>query len=129
MAQQTESQLHEAVCNYIRLQYPNVLFNSDMSGIKLTMGQAIKAKKLRSNSGFPDLIIYKSRLSCFNTAGLCVELKKDGTKIYKKNGDYATDHIKKQNEILLRLQKCSFEVHFAIGFSDAKRIIDNYLKL
>ena len=81
-----EESLHLAVCNYIRMQYPNVLFNSDMSGVKLTMGQAIKAKRLRSCKGFPDLVIYEPR---GEHKGLFIELKREGEKICKKESNQA----------------------------------------
>lgn len=124
MAQQTESQLHEAVCNYIRLQYPNVLFNSDMSGVKLTIGQAIKAKKLRSSKGFPDLVIYESRRGY---SALFIELKKEGEKLYKKDGiTPRTPHLLEQWNILQDLEERWFSAQFACGFDEAKKIIDYY---
>ena len=58
---QTEKELQKMVCEYIKLKYPNVLFNSDMAGIKLTIGQAIQSKNLRSHNGFPDLAIYEPK--------------------------------------------------------------------
>ena len=79
-----EENLHLAVCNYIRMQYPDVLFNSGMSGVKLTMGQAIKAKRLRSCKGFPDLVIYEPR---GEHKGLFIELKREGENILKKDGE------------------------------------------
>jgi len=122
----TESQLHEAVCNYIRLQYPHALFNSDMSGIKLTMGQAIKAKKLRSAKGFPDLVIYESR---GGYSALFIELKKEGERLYKKDGvTPRTPHLLEQWNMLQELEERWFSAHFAVGFEDAKIIIDHYFK-
>ena len=120
----SEANLHEAVCDYIRLQYPNVLFNSDMSGVKLTMGQAIKAKKLRSSKGFPDLIIYEPRN---NMHGLFLELKRDGESLFKKDGSFKTDHLKEQGEILKQLSKRGYLALFAVGFDMAKSFIDLYL--
>ena len=35
----SEEILHEEVARYIRFLYPKVIFNSDMSGVKLTMFQ------------------------------------------------------------------------------------------
>ena len=120
-----EENLHLAICDYIRLQYPNVLFNSDLSGIKLTMGQAVKAKKLRSSKGFPDLVIYEPRCNCH---ALFLELKREGEKILNKNGDLKTDHLKEQDEIISKLCAKGYLACFAIGFDEAKRIIDLYLK-
>jgi len=120
----TESQLHLAVCDYIRLQYPHALFNSDMSGIKLTMGQAIKAKKLRSSKGFPDLVIYESRRGY---SALFVELKKEGEKLYKKDGfTPRTPHLLEQWNMLQDLEERWFSAQFAVGFDEAKTIIDYY---
>lgn len=55
----TELELQAQVADYIRLQYPTVIFHSDFgSGIKLTMGQAIKQKRLNGGRrAWPDLFI------------------------------------------------------------------------
>ena len=120
-----EEQLQLAVCDYIRLRYPDVLFNSDMSGIKLTMGQAIKAKRMRSSRGFPDLVIYANRKG---RHGLFLELKAEGTKLTKKDGSFKSEHIEEQAEMLVKLWRLGFKADFAIGFEDAKQQIDDYLK-
>ena len=120
-----EENLQIAVCNYLRAQYPKVLFNSDLSGIKLTMGQAVKAKKLRSSKGFPDLVIYEPR---GNYHALFLELKREGEKILNKKGDLKTDHLKEQDEVISKLCVKDYLACFAIGFDEAKRIIDMYLK-
>lgn len=120
-----EENLQIVVCNYIRAQYPKVLFNSDLSGIKLTMGQAVKAKKLRSSKGFPDLVIYEPR---GNYHALFLELKREGEKILNKKGDLKTDHLKEQDEVISKLCVKGYLACFAIGFDEAKRIIDMYLK-
>lgn len=120
----TEQQLHLAVCNYLRLQYPSVLFNSDMSGVKLNQGQAIKAAKLRSCKGWPDLFIAEPRNG---KHGLFIELKKEGTKLTNKAGNYATEHIKSQNDLMFELRLNGYYCRFAIGFDQAKIIIDEYL--
>jgi hypothetical protein len=122
----SEKSLHRAVCDYIRLQYPDVLFNSDLAGAtKLTMGQAVAMKALRSNRGFPDIVIYEVRKGCH---GMFIELKKEGEKIYKRDGSPVTPHIEEQLHCLIELQKRGYNAVFAIGFDAAKRVIDNYLK-
>ena len=120
-----EENLQIAVCNYLRAQYPKVLFNSDLSGIKLTMGQAVKAKKLRSSKGFPDLVIYEPR---GNYHALFLELKREGEKITNKKGELKTDHLREQEEIIQKLNLKGYLACFAIGFDEAKKIIDLYLK-
>lgn len=119
-----EENLHLAVCNYIRMQYPNVLFNSDMSGVKLTMGQAIKAKNLRSCKGFPDLVIYEPR---GNFKALFLELKREGENLFKKNGEFRSEHLKEQAHLMQQLRNKGYMCSFAVGFDEAKMYIDNYL--
>lgn len=154
----TEAQLQEQVADYLRLQYPDVMFHSDFgSGIKLTPGQAAKQK--RQNGGrraWPDMFIARSRELRWNNSncnlerryitwttedsyklgdesgiellhGLFIELKKDGTRLKKKNGEWATEHIAEQAEVLEELRKRRYCAEFAVGFDEAKRIIDEYL--
>ena len=127
-----ESDLQIAVADYLRLQYPEVIFHSDFgSGIKLTKGQAIKQK--RQNGGrraWPDLFIAEPVFKeyCTGCYGLFIELKKDGTRLKKKNGEWASDHIAEQAEMLERLEFRGYRAVFAVGFDDAKKIIDLYFK-
>ena len=130
-----ESDLQVTVADYLRLQYPNTLFHSDFgSGIKLTIGQAAKQK--RQNGGrraWPDMFIAEPSPRCIDGSwkydyyGLFIELKKEGTRLRKKNGDWATSHIVEQAEILSQLRERGYRAEFACGFVEAKTIIDEYL--
>lgn len=126
-----ESDLQIMVADYLRLQYPDVLFHSDFgSGIKLTIGQAAKQK--RQNGGrraWPDMFIAEPmEVNGRIYNGLFVELKKEGTRLTKKNGEYASQHIAEQSEVLERLNFRGYKATFAIGFEEAKEIIDDYLE-
>lgn len=127
----TEAILQQQVADYLRLQYPDVLFHSDFgSGIKLTMGQAIKQK--RQNGGrraWPDMFIAEPIPAVGKPVccGLFIELKKEGTRIKKKNGDWASEHIAEQAEVLDRLEFRGYKAVFAVGFEQAKEVIDSYL--
>ena len=133
----SESELQIMVADYLKLQYPNVLFHSDFgSGIKLTMGQAAKQK--RQNGGrraWPDMFIAEPSPRCIDGGwdnefhGLFLELKKEGTRLKKKNGEWASEHIAEQAEVLERLTFRGYVAEFAVGFDEAKEIIDNYLRL
>ncbi len=132
-----ESDLQIMVADYLRLRHPDVIFHSDFgSGIKLTIGQAAKQK--RQNGGrraWPDMFIAKqiSRLNMDcdrfpnSYAGLFLELKKEGTRLKKKNGERATQHIAEQAFLLGQLRSCGYMAVFACGFDEAKKIIDYYL--
>lgn len=121
-----ESELQVAVARYIRLRYPEVLFHSDFgSGIKLTKGQAIKQKRQNGGiRGWPDMFIAEGR---GKFRGLFIELKKDGTRLKKKNGEWASEHIAEQAQLMSRLRARDYEAQFAVGFDEAVDIIDNYL--
>ena len=131
-----ESTLQCHVADYLRLQYPHVLLHSDFgAGIKLTPGQAAKQK--RQNGGrraWPDLfiaetiIVEKKDGTYKGLSGLFVELKREGTRIYKKDGTLVADqHIREQHALLVELERRGYMVCFAVGFDQAKQIIDEYL--
>lgn len=144
MAGATEAQLQEQVAVYLRLHYPNVMFHSDFgSGIKLTAGQAMRQK--RQNGGqraWPDMFIAHpiaksvyceviettAEIGGDVFAGLFLELKREGTRIHKKSGEWATEHIAEQAEVLAKLRERGYCAEFAVGFDMAKKIIDEYLK-
>lgn len=142
----SEADLQVQVADYLRLQYPNVMFHSDFgSGIKLTMGQAIKQK--RQNGGrraWPDLFLAEPIVRDSETGqfykgnyyptkqvynGLFIELKRPGTRIFKKDGTLVADqHIREQFDVLEQLRKRGYMAEFACGFDEAKKLIDEYLR-
>jgi len=122
----SEKTLHRSVCDYLKYQYKNVIFNSDLSGAtKLTIGQAVAMKNLRSNRGWPDLFIAEPR---GRYHALFIELKTEGTKLYNKLGLPATPHIGEQLDCLVDLRIRGYKAEFARGFDEAKILIDEYLK-
>jgi hypothetical protein len=123
----SEKSLHRAVCDYIRMAYPRILFNSDLAGAtKLTMGQAVAMKALRSGRGWPDILIAEPR---GDYHALFIELKKEGEKLYKKDGvTPVSDHIAEQIAMLDKLKEKGYKAMFGIGWDSTKSIIDFYLK-
>lgn len=118
---------HKQFVAYIRAQYPNVIFRTDFSaGIKLSIGQAVAHKALQSCKKFPDITIYHGNNKYH---GLLIELKKTGEKLFKKDGvTFKTEHLEQQNNVHKELLKSNYYATFAIGFDEAKNIIDNYFK-
>ena len=122
----SEESLQIAVSRYLKMQYPNINFTSESSGMRLTMGQAVKAKKMRSSRGLPDLMIFAVR---GKYSGMFLELKKEGNSPYLKNGELrASQHIQEQNEVLESLRNEGYYAEFAVGLEDAINQISNYLK-
>jgi len=125
----SERTLHKAVCDYIRLNYPHVLFNSDLSGAtKLTLGQAVALKSLRSGRGFPDLTIYEPSKTGKYSA-LFIELKQDGTKLYNKSGMPATPHIDEQIKMIYQLNDRGYYADFGVGLDACIKLIENYFNI
>lgn len=139
--QKKEESLQISICKYIRLQYPKVLFNVDLSGIKLTIGQATKLKKQRSGKSFPDISIYETNNKY---SGLFIESKretpylKDGktlkrqmVAVYKTIGGEKIkvdeyNHLEKQAIMHQRLRERGYKAEFVWNIDMAIDIIDRY---
>ena len=121
-----EAQLHEQICDYLRLQYPAVIYRTDFAaGIKMTIGQASRHKRLQSGRAFPDLFIAEPAQSAH---GMFLELKRDGTRIWLKDGSLTKDkHIQEQMEMLVTLRMKGYNAQMVAGFEQAKEAIDRYL--
>jgi hypothetical protein len=122
-----EEGIHLAVCKYLKLQYPNVIFRTDFAaGMKMSIGQAMKQKAMQSERAYPDLFIAEAR---GGHGGLFLELKKDNS-IYKKDGTLRSDpHLQEQKNTITRLKIRGYWAEFACGFEEAKAIIDMYMNL
>ena len=113
------------IAYYLRAQYPDCIFHYDYAGLYHTKAQAGLMKAIQGDRGYPDLVILEKR----GTSGaLFIELKPEGTRLYKKDGSPASPHIAEQLECLLRLKLKGYQASFGIGFENTKDIIDLYLK-
>lgn len=122
-----EQDVQIVVSRYIQIQYPDVIFCSESSGIRLNMGQAKRLKAMRSiDCKLPDMLIFEPR---GNYKGLFLELKRDGEKVYREDGAPYAGHVAEQHKTLERLRGKGYHAEFAVGSQDAIAIIDNYMKL
>lgn len=136
----SEHSVYEQVARYLQLQYPDVIYRFDLAAdLKLTLGQAAKHKRLHPERGYPDLFIAESK---YEYHGLYLEIKKTGTKLKRekdckkplkgetknrKAGDWWDKHIEEQAVKLEKLRQKGYKAEFAVGFEQAKKIIDEYL--
>lgn len=121
-----EAELQKQVAIYIRMQYPDVIFHSDFgSGVKLSPWQA-KMQKMQNGGrrAWPDMMIAEP---IGNYHGLFIELKREGSRLKKQNGEWASSHIAEQNIMLSELSNKGYKAEFAIGFEQALDLIDDYL--
>ena len=126
-----EHQLYEKIARYLQLQYPSVIYRFDIAAdLKLTMGQAANHKRLHPRRGYPDLFIAEPKTTTYTMeyAGLYLELKAEGNSPFKKDGTLKKDeHLEEQDEMLENLRAKGYKAEFAVGFEEAKQIIDDYL--
>jgi len=126
-----EAQEQKQLLNWVKIQYPNLLYTEDLGGIKLTIGQAKKVKASRARRGHPDMMfqkVFSGYTGTIDYCGLAIEFKRKGETIVKRNGElYKNDHLKEQYDYLLALRREGWFTCFAVGFLDAQRIIKAYL--
>ena len=123
----TETEVQIELSRYITREYKNCLFHNDFgSGTKLSYGQAKRQKAMNPIRGHPDMQILEP-IGRWN--GCFIELKKDGTKIYRRDGRMVADeHIREQADYIMELRRRGYWADFAIGLDQAKRIVDSYMK-
>lgn len=119
-----EQILHQQVCDYLKLQYPTVIFRSDHEGgRKRHPVEQARIKRLNSGRAWPDLFIAEPTTLW---KALFIELK--AVEIYTQKGYLKADpHLREQEEMLDRLQQKGYKAVFAVGFDQAQSIIDKYL--
>lgn len=134
---QIEARLSENISNFLQTQYPKVIFRFDIADLKLTKPQAIRNKKLQGTKrGYPDLFIAKPSNRYH---GLYIELKKDKSEVFKKDGGYKQkwiykngvkqyDHIQEQVNMHGRLRAEGYQVVWGFGFDDTIGKINKFLK-
>lgn len=122
----SEKQIHKSLCLHARTAHPELIFFSDMSGLKTTIGTAMQMKLLRSSKSIPDLFV-ANPIGVYH--GLFIEIKKDRDEIYKKDGKLReNEHILEQAAMLDRLSHLGFMAVFGCGLSDCIKILDDYLE-
>lgn len=126
MAKPTEKVIHQQVCDYLKLQYPNVIFTSDASGMRVSIGLRVELKRKRCNKYvILDIIILHPAKGYH---GLVIEVKRDLSEVFKKGGVMKqTEHLIEQKKSIDRLNELGYLAAFGCGFEHCKRIIDNYL--
>lgn len=121
-----EAILHDKVAQYLKRNYPNVMFRSNMEdGRKRNWSERQNIIKLNSTKSWPDIFIAEARNGYH---GLFIELKADVYKLYLKDGSLSkAEHVQNQARVLDDLIERGYQATFAQGFDDAKNKIDLYL--
>jgi hypothetical protein len=123
-----EYQFQCSLCRWLDVYYPHAYYRSDLGGIRLTKGLAIKAKNIQKHRGHPDFAIYEpsGKFPC-----LILELKIDESDVFLKrggipSGDKGT-HLLEQVAMILMLRERGFAVDLTIGQQQTEQMIGRYL--
>ena len=109
-----ESDIQISVANWLRQKYPQVLFTAGLGGLKLTVGQAVKIKRMGYRNGTPDLMIFESSGVW---RALFIELKRD-------KGIASADQQVFQCDAMRR--RYLYEICY--GYDETIKTITNYLE-
>lgn len=96
-----------------------------MAGLNLSLAAATKNKAIQHGRGWPDLFIAKPKPPF---PGLFLEIKADGFKLKKENGEWVNQHIAEQADCIRILRNAGYCCNFAIGYEQAIEYINEYLK-
>ena len=108
-----EAGVQKAVVDYIKYQYPHVLYCASAGGVRTSMKQAIKMKATGYVKGVPDLQIFES---VGNYHGLLIEIK-----------DLKGVVSKEQKQWIKDLNDRGYFATYCKGIEATIKVIDDYL--
>lgn len=122
----TEWQEQLAFCKWLKMQYPQVRFRSDIqSAGKLSPAMQNIKLILDPFRGWPDITIYLKR---GEFCGLMIEMKRENSGLYLKDGSLSNSkHVQEQYEMHEFLRENAWQVVFAEGMDEAILVFKNYL--
>jgi len=128
MKSKDEEKIHTQICDFLNLQYPNVIFTSDASGVYVGKYRAIIMSKQRSKHKIPDLLIFEPK---GKYKGLFIEVKRNESDVFLKDGFTfkKSDHIKEQYKTLQLLDSKGYFATFGFGFIHTVEVIKKYMNL
>ena len=112
---QSEYDLHVAVVEYIRNNYPQVVIVAGLGENQTTVGRRIKSYKKGYTKGQPDLILHSDNKYY---SSLCIELKTPTGKGVLSQ---------QQKEVLNRLEDCGCKCVVSNNFNEITQTIDDYM--
>lgn len=143
LTRKTEEDNQMDISLYLQRKYPEVLFISDLAGTNLASHSARRVYKLRSQTrddngniiavSFPDVMILETAKTPEGYplySGLCIELKKSGTKVLKKDNTIRAsqnNHLGRQADCLHKLRLKGYMSCFCVGSQAAIKLIDLYM--
>lgn len=119
-----EDSIHISICDFIKTQYPDVIFSSEPSGLRLPIGQAKKLARMRSGSKLLDIWIPEPRGPYH---GLFFEVKAESP--FQKNGSlYSDKHLAEQAKMIERLKKKGYQAMFVWSVEQGVIEMNKYMR-
>jgi len=123
-----EDILQRQVIEYLELKYKVTPICMGTEGKKSAF-ERFKFKWMGGRKGVSDLFI---PVSICGYHGLFIELKKEGAKIFKKDGTlYASnkEHHQRQLDFIDEMMQLGYWSNMCIGFEATKEFIDQYMNM
>lgn len=127
----TEAAIYEALARYINLQYPGLVYHFDLSGVNNPSKYSRAMYSRLNGRAYPDLFVAVTMLipgtvSAYH--GLFIEIKREGTRLVKRDGTWADKHVEEQAAMLDALNREGYAAVFGVGLDQCIEIIDAYMK-
>ena len=116
-----EQREHTALCKWLSLQYPNLLWWHTPNESKKTPFERFLFTVMGGKRGVSDFVFIEPK---GEYSGLFIELKATGIKTHKKNGEC---YYPEQELFLNKAKERGFYATFAVGFDEAKKVIESYM--
>jgi hypothetical protein len=116
VSMQEEFREQALLAQYISLQYPDLLYTASAGGMRTSIGTAKKMKRMGYKKGTPDMLIFEPK---GNWHGLLIEMKRE------KGGALSES----QKAFLDKAKGKHYYTAVCAGFDEAKKVIDNYMKI
>lgn len=126
-AKQRERIIQRNITRWLNNEHSSIDFYNDWSaGAFLTHGQNTARAAMASDNGWVDMFFPEPRNG---HCGLFIELKKEGVRVYLKDGVTlcADPQIQKEGEFLRRQRQKGYKAEFAVGEEATKRLICEYM--
>ena len=116
-----EQQMHRSLCAWLKIAYPCAYFDSDPSGLRVSVGLRAILKSTRSNHAHLDLFIAEPRGQYH---GMFIELKSKTP--FKKDGTLKKDaHLESQAQTMANLTTRGYYCIHAWNIDDAIKYLEN----
>lgn len=131
-----EDAIYEQLARYLNINWPQVIYHFDQSGMWTSSHKARNLYGKLNRRAWPDLLIAAPRTIKYDKKdphkdihfhGLFLEIKREGTRLYRRDGSYASSHIAEQDAQLERLRGLGYVAQFGVGYDQCVEYIESYL--